>query len=53
MDSFKIYALNTGTFVISLTNLENTLKVILLIISIAYTCLKTLELIKSKKNENK
>jgi hypothetical protein len=38
--SIRVYTLNAITLIASLTNLEATLKVLLLIISIAYTSMK-------------
>jgi hypothetical protein len=53
MNDLKLYALNTITMAISFTNIENTLKIILLCISIFYTILKIFDLLsnKNKKNE--
>lgn len=53
--SIKVYALNTLTILISFTNLEAELKLLLLVISIIYTCMKISDwvLIKlNKKNGN-
>ena len=38
--SIRVYALNTITLIMSLTNLEAKLKILLLIISIVYTSMK-------------
>ena len=38
--SIRVYTLNAITLIISLTNLEATLKILLLIISITYTSMK-------------
>jgi hypothetical protein len=38
--SIRVLSLNAATLMISLTNLEATLKILLLIISIAYTSMK-------------
>ena len=38
--SIRVYSLNALTLIISLTNLEATLKILLLIISITYTSMK-------------
>lgn len=54
-DSIKLYGLNALTIYLSFTNLETTLKILLLIISIIYTSMKIYDwvLIKSKcKNED-
>ena len=52
MNDLKLYALNTITMAISFTNIENTLKIILLCISIFYTILKIFDLLSNKKNKN-
>ena len=39
-DSVKLYMLNALTIYLSFTNLETTLKILLLIISIIYTSMK-------------
>ena len=38
--SIRVLSLNAATLIISLTNLEATLKILLLIISITYTSMK-------------
>jgi len=38
--SLRVYALNTLTFIMSFTNLEANLKILLLAISIIYTSMK-------------
>lgn len=38
--SIRVYTLNAITLIMSLTNLEATLKILLLIISITYTSMK-------------
>jgi hypothetical protein len=52
--SIRVYALNAITFIISLTNLEASLKILLLIISITYTSMKIYDwlIIKIKGNKN-
>lgn len=52
MNDLKLYALNSITMAISFTNIENTLKIILLSISICYTILKIFDLLSNKKNKN-
>lgn len=52
INDLKLYALNSLAMAISFTNVENTLKIILLLASIIYTIMKTIELIKAK-NDNK
>ncbi len=52
-DSLKLYALNTLTIFLSFTNLESTLKILLLCISIAYTTMKIIDWIQIKlKDKN-
>jgi len=51
-NDLKIGAINAITMAISFTNVESILKIILLIVSIAYTALKTYEIIKNK-NQSK
>ena len=50
INDLKLYAINSLTLAISFSNVEATLKIILLCASIVYTILKTIELIKNKKN---
>lgn len=55
-NDIKITLLNTSVFALSFADIENFLKIILLLISIVYTGYKTLELHKkhtsSKQNED-
>jgi hypothetical protein len=53
MDNFKIYALNTATFIFSLTEAEAGLKIFLLLLSIVYTSLKIHDWFKNKKDNAK
>jgi hypothetical protein len=48
-NDLKIYTLNSVAMAISFTNVENTLKIVLLLISILYTIIKTVQLVKTKK----
>lgn len=52
--SIRVYTLNAITLIMSLTNLEATLKILLLIISITYTSMKIYDwlIIKIKGNKN-
>ena len=50
INDLKIYGFNSITMAISFSNVEATLKILLLCASIVYTILKTIELIKQKKN---
>jgi len=52
MESAKLYLLNSLTMVITFTNIENTLKIMLLLLSIVYTGVKIYESLKTKNNEN-
>lgn len=49
-NDLKLYGLNSVAMAVSFTNVENTLKILLLCVSIIYTILKTIELLKNKKN---
>ncbi len=51
MESTKLYLINSLTFFMTFTNIENTLKILLLILSIVYTSVKIYEIF--KKNENR
>ena len=50
ISDLKLYGLNSIAMAISFTNIENTLKILLLCVSIVYTILKTIELLKKKNN---
>jgi hypothetical protein len=50
INDLKLYTLNSVAMAISFTNVENTLKIILLLASIVYTIMKTIELIKKKQD---
>jgi hypothetical protein len=50
INDLRLYALNSLTMAISFSNVEATLKILLLCVSIVYTIMKTIELIKNKKN---
>ena len=52
INDLKLYGFNSITLAISFSNVEATLKIILLCASIVYTIMKTIELIKAKKNDN-
>lgn len=49
----KLYTLNGITMALSFSNMENALKIVLLIASIFYTILKIVETFKKKHNDNK
>ena len=50
INDLKLYSLNSITMAISFSNVEATLKILLLCVSIVYTIMKTIELIKNKNN---
>jgi hypothetical protein len=52
--SLRVYSLNALTLIMSLTNLEDTLKILLLLISIIYTSMKIYDwlIIKIKGNKD-
>lgn len=49
--SFRVFALNILTLMISFTNLEAILKVVLLLISIIYTSMKIFDWVSNKRKE--
>jgi uncharacterized membrane protein len=49
-NDFKLYFFNAVAMALSFSNIENVLKIILLIASIFYTILKTVETLKKKKD---
>ena len=49
-EDIRLYTLNASAMAVSFTNVEQTLKVVLLFVSIIYTVLKIIEM-KSKKDE--
>lgn len=51
-NDLKLYFFNTVAMALSFSNIENALKIVLLIASIFYTVLKTIETIR-KKNDDK
>ena len=52
MESMKLYMLNSLALVITFTNVENILKLMLLVLSIVYTCVKIYESFNNNPNEN-
>jgi hypothetical protein len=52
ISDLKLYTLNSLAMALSFSNIESTLKIVLLLASIVYTLMKTIELIK-KKNDAK
>lgn len=49
----KLTILNSFSLLASFSNIESSLKIILLLASIVYTIMKITEIIKNKNNENK
>ena len=49
--SIKLYCLNALTIYLSFTNLETTLKIVLLLISIIYTSMKIYDWVLTKLNK--
>jgi hypothetical protein len=52
-NDLKLYFFNAITMALSFSNIENFLKIILLVASIFYTLLKTVETLRNKKNDDK
>jgi hypothetical protein len=52
MESMKLYMLNSLALVITFTNVENILKLTLLVLSIVYTGVKIYESFNKNTNEN-
>jgi hypothetical protein len=50
INDLKLYGLNSVAMVVSFSNVEAILKILLLCVSIVYTIMKTIELIKNKKD---
>jgi hypothetical protein len=51
LNDFKIYGPNSLAMAIGFSNVEATLKIFLLCVTIVYTILKTIELIKKKNGK--
>jgi len=49
----KLTILNSFSLLASFSNIESSLKIVLLLASIVYTIMKIAEIIKNKKDENK
>jgi hypothetical protein len=47
--SFRVYTLNLLTIMVSLTDLESELKILLLLISIVYTSMKIYDWVSNKR----
>jgi hypothetical protein len=50
-EDIKLAAVNGGTMILSFSNIENTLKIILLLVSIVYTVYKIYELYEQRKKK--
>lgn len=51
IDDLKIYLLNASVLIISLSEVEASLKVLLLLLSIIYTTVKIIDWFKKRSNE--
>lgn len=49
-NDIKIGIINALTMAVTFTNIESILKIVLLLVSIVYTILKTKDMIRSRKN---
>jgi hypothetical protein len=52
INDLKLYGLNSLAMVVSFSNVEAALKILLLCVSIVYTIMKTIELLKNKKEKD-
>jgi hypothetical protein len=52
-DQIKLYAVNGTIFGLSFTNIENTMRLFLLMLSIIYTIIMIYKLLKKKDDTNK
>lgn len=53
LDTIKIYSINTLAFLSTLSNIDAILKTSLLLVSIAYTIVKIMAIVKNEINQNK
>jgi hypothetical protein len=53
LNDLKIYGPNSLVMAIGFSNVEATLKIFLLCVTIVYTIMKIIELVKKKKDDNK
>jgi len=51
LQDLKLYLVNSLSLIISLSNIEMTLKIVLLLASIGYTITKWVEIYKKKNND--
>lgn len=47
----KLYAINISSLMISMTNIDQSLKIVLLLVTIGYTIHKWMELVNKNKNK--
>ena len=52
LKGFELYALNSIAMAVSFTQVEQIFKIALLSVSIVYTVMKIIELVKKKKDDN-
>lgn len=52
LQDLKLYLVNSLSLIISLSNVEMALKIVLLLASIGYTITKWIEIYKKKQNDN-
>ena len=52
VQDLKLYLINSLSLIISLSNIEMTLKIVLLLASIGYTITKWIEIYKKKKDDS-
>lgn len=52
LQDLKLYLVNSLSLIISLSNIEMTLKIVLLLASIGYTITKWIEIYKKKKDDS-
>ncbi len=53
INDLKLYGLNSIAMAVSFSNVEATLKIFLLCVSIIYTIMKTIELVNKKNDDDK
>jgi hypothetical protein len=53
LKDFELYALNSVAMAVSFTQVEQGFKLVLLAVSIVYTVMKIIDLVKKKKDDNK
>ena len=53
LKDFELYALNSVAMAVSFTQVEQGFKLVLLAVSIVYTVIKIIDLVKKKKDDNK